>query len=180
MRRWIKALVAGSILTCVVAISAAYLWQTRGDLHEVHMYHQHPDDPSRRNVFVPNFLVIESGDRVRFINVDGGQNSESIHNMYPGASEGTMMNPAETQRWSGRLSETFEVRLTDIGLFGFKDSQYYMSSGMAGMIVVLKDGKWDPSIDKEIEYIEEYVTQKGKAIETFEILWDKVNKLKKR
>ncbi|MEM9630569.1 MAG: hypothetical protein AAGA50_04535 [Pseudomonadota bacterium] len=165
-------------LALLVIVTGALLWAGHGDVHEVRMYNVHPEDPTRRNVFVPDFLVIEPGDRVRFVNVDGGHNSESIDNMYPGASEGTMMEPAETERWSGRISQSFEVRLSDIGIFGYKDAQYYMSSGMAGMIVVLDDGQWDPAIDEEIAYIEEYVTQKGKAIETFERLWAQVGALK--
>lgn len=85
------------------------------------------------NIYVPEYLEVAVGDLVRFVNVSGGHNSESIAGMIP---EGA-------QRWKSRLRETFDLEINQVGVYGYKCTPHY-SRGMVGLIVA-----GDPTVNLE-------------------------------
>lgn len=86
-----------------------------------------------RKYFEPKYLEVAAGDTVRFVNVSGRHNTESIRGMIPDG-----VTP-----WRSALKETFDLTLTQEGVYGYKCSPH-LSNGMIGLIVV-----GDPSSNLE-------------------------------
>ncbi len=103
-------LLALSTLACSIGVSFA------GTVHVVEM---------DRNFFNPAYLEIEVGDTVRFVNVSGKHNTESIADMLP---EGALP-------WRSKLKETYDLTLTVEGVYGYKCLPHF-GKGMVGLIVV--------------------------------------------
>ena len=168
-----------SIVSVVIAIVAfAVFFLTQGTLHEVRMYRFDPDDPSRRNVFKPELLIIEPGDRVKFISVDPGFNTRSIPEMIP---EYLYVKDGGAEFWRSEYSQDTTVKFDLPGIYGYKCQLYYMTSGMAGMIIVKGEG-WDAEIERmknigqdrpALERIRG-IRQKGMGVVTFEQIWAEV------
>ena len=87
----------------------------QGKVHVVEM---------KKDIFVPDFLEVALGDTVRFVNVNGSHNSESI----PG------MIPSGVTAWRSRLRQDFELQVDQPGVYGYKCTPHY-SKGMVGLIV---------------------------------------------
>lgn len=152
-----------AVLLALVAAGSYYL--TRGNLHEVRMYRVDPNNPERRNVFVPELLIIEPGDRVKFVSVDPGFNSRSIPEMVP---QDYYSPEDDAEFWRTEYSQDTEVEFEKPGIYGYKCQLYYMTSGMAGMIVVKGDG-WNSDMQRIKE-----IRQKGMGIQTFKRIWGKL------
>ena len=82
-------------------------------------------------VFEPAFVSAAVGDTVRFVPTDPGHNAEPI----PG------MLPAGVALSAGKMNQTYVVKLTKPGVYGFKCLPHY---GM-GMVALVKAGKATPA-----------------------------------
>ncbi|MEM7189826.1 MAG: pseudoazurin [Pseudomonadota bacterium] len=74
--------------------------------------------------FVPDLLRVEVGDEVRFVNISGNHNTESVEGMIPEGAE----------PWVSDLNETFTLKITHEGVYGYKCTPHYLN-GMVGVIV---------------------------------------------
>ncbi|MEM7377013.1 MAG: pseudoazurin [Pseudomonadota bacterium] len=73
----------------------------------------------------PAFIRAQVGDAVRFINISGHHNTESIRGMLPDG-----VSP-----WNSALDTTFDLTLTHEGVYGYKCTPHY-EKAMVGLIVV--------------------------------------------
>jgi len=93
------------------------------ETHTVEMLNQGPD--GGRYVYSPEFLQVEPGDTIKFVNGDPGHNAATI--------EGAV--PAGGETFTGKINEEIEVTLTEEGLYGYKCTPHY-TLGMVGLILV--------------------------------------------
>ena len=96
---------------------------------EIQMYTKNPENKKERNVFVPNFVVAQPGDVIRFVSAQKGHNSASKKGMLP---EGV-------DQWKSKISKDFELTVEQPGIYGYVCSPHE-GLGMAGMIVVEGEG----------------------------------------
>ncbi|MEM7269396.1 MAG: pseudoazurin [Pseudomonadota bacterium] len=75
-------------------------------------------------IFVPDLLKVEVGDKVQFVNLSGHHNTESIDGMIPDGAEA----------WISDIDETFTIKITHEGVYGYKCTPHY-ENGMVGLIV---------------------------------------------
>lgn len=94
-------------------------------VHEVLMLNKDPDDKKRTMIFLPDIVVANPGDTVRFIATDGGHNAVADKNMVPEGAE----------LFKSKISKDFEVTLTVEGTYGYY-CQPHRSMGMVGLILV--------------------------------------------
>lgn len=142
------------------------------------MYRFDPDNPARRNVFKPELLIIEPGDRVKFISADPGFNTRSIPEMVP---ENLYVQDGGAKFWRSEYSQDTTVKFDLPGIYGYKCQLYYMTSGMAGMIVVKGEG-WDAEIERMKNIGQDRtglgrirgIRQKGMGVVTFDRIWAEV------
>lgn len=163
MRRKLPIITA-IIVAFALAIGTGYFLM-RSQLHEVRMYRFDPDNPERRNVFKPELLIIEPGDRVKFISMDPGFNTRSIPGMIP---EYVYRPEDNAEFWRSEYSQDTTVEFPRPGIYGYKCQLYYMTSGMAGMIVV-KGAGWNADMQRIKE-----LRQKGMGKRTFDRIWAKL------
>ena len=138
------------VLAGALAVPAMAVAET----HEVKMLNKDPDDPKKRNVFVPAFLKIKPGDTVRFVSTNKGHNSESIEGMIPEGSE----------TWKSKISRHFSITFEKPGVYGYKCTPHFLL-GMVGLILVEGEG-WDANLEAA-----KSIRQRGKAKKEFEALW---------
>ena len=124
------------------------------ETHEVKMLNKDPDDPKKRNVFIPALIKIKPGDSVRFVSTNKGHNSESIKGMIP---EGT-------EKWKSKISKHFTITFEKPGVYGYKCTPHFLL-GMVGLVIVEGEG-WDANLEAA-----KAVKQRGKAKKEFEALW---------
>ena len=74
--------------------------------------------------YMPDFLKVAVGDTVQFVNMSGRHNTESVDGMIP---EGTTP-------WNSQLEQTFELKITQPGVYGYKCTPHF-AMGMVGIIV---------------------------------------------
>ena len=84
----------------------------------------HIVEMKKGNLFTPPLLHVNVGDTVRFVNVSGSHNSESI----PG------MIPAGVKPWKSRIRKTFDLTIDQEGVYGYKCTPHY-AKAMVGLIV---------------------------------------------
>ena len=72
--------------------------------------------------FEPRSLAVSVGDTVRFVNVSGNHNTQSVDSMIP---EG--VTP-----WLSDIGEEFEVLVTEEGIFGYICTPH-LENGMVGL-----------------------------------------------
>ncbi|MGF1561660.1 MAG: pseudoazurin [Geminicoccaceae bacterium] len=115
-----RSFILAAVATGVTLFGAA---QASAETFEVEMLNQGPD--GTRNVFAPALLEIEPGDTVRFVAVDKGHNAAAIDGAIPAGAEA----------FEGKINETFEVTLTEPGIYAYKCTPH-LGLGMVGVIVV--------------------------------------------
>ncbi|MEM7303268.1 MAG: pseudoazurin [Pseudomonadota bacterium] len=93
--------------------------QSEGKIHIVNMW-----TDSSFKYYAPDYLRVKVGDTVRFVNKTGSHNTQSIKGMVP---EGV---PA----WNSKLKETFDLKITKEGVYGYKCTPHY-AMGMVGVII---------------------------------------------
>ena len=79
----------------------------------------------RTMVFSPEVVKIAPGDTVTFVPVDPGHNAEAIPTMFP----------AGAVPFKGKMSQTFTVKFTKPGVYGYKCLPHY-GMGMVGAVIV--------------------------------------------
>lgn len=115
-RRKILKLSLASTMASAVGFPAVSAEQ----LHPVSMWTE-----GAKKFYDPAFLRANIGDVVQFVNITGNHNTESIRGMIPkGAAP-----------WNSELNETFELRVTHEGVYGYKCTPHY-TKAMVGLIVV--------------------------------------------
>ncbi|MGI6244563.1 MAG: pseudoazurin [Pseudochelatococcus sp.] len=95
-----------------------------GEVHEVRMLNRNDIGPMP---YEPDYLAIAPGDTIRFVPTTKGHNAETIKGFVP---EGA-------QPFRSKLSETFEITLTEPGFYGIKCTPHY-AMGMV-MLVQVRD-----------------------------------------
>lgn len=111
-------LVATVLLVCGISLFWAAAF-AQSQTHTVQMISEGKD-----KIFVPDFLIVDVGDTVRFVNVSGHHNTESIKGMIP---EGV-------KRWKSKIDQTFYLKITHEGVYGYKCTPHY-NQRMVGLIV---------------------------------------------
>ena len=106
-------------------------------------------------VFEPDFVQVQPGDTVHFIATDKGHDVESIKGMLPDGVE----------PFKGKMSENFDLTVTEEGVYGVKCTPHY-PMGMVALVVV-----GDPS--SNLEAAKTAKTNK-KAEERFEEAFDQI------
>lgn len=127
---------------------------TDGTVHEVRMLNSNPDNPREKMVYIPRVLRIAPGDTVRFLPESPGHNTASTKGMVPDGFEG----------WKSRINKTFEVTLTEPGIYGYNCTPH-KTAGMVGLVVVEGDGML-ANLDAA-----KAVRQAGKARGAWEDIW---------
>jgi pseudoazurin len=109
-----------SVAASLFTVSTA---QADPQLHEVKMW-----SDGGIKYFMPELLHVKTGDTVRFRNLSGHHNSESLEGLIPeGASH-----------WISALDETYDVQITHPGVYGYICAPHY-EKGMVGVIVADQD-----------------------------------------
>ncbi|MEM9604990.1 MAG: pseudoazurin [Pseudomonadota bacterium] len=105
-----------------LTLTALYASPTRASdrLHTVGMWTE-----GAHKFFDPAFIRAQVGDVIRFINISGHHNTESIGGMLPDG-----VSP-----WNSALDATFDLTLTHQGVYGYKCTPHY-EKAMVGLIVV--------------------------------------------
>jgi pseudoazurin len=122
MRRSLAFAAAAGLLAATPALA---------ETHTVEMLTTGPD--GGRYVYAPEFLQVEPGDTIKFVNGDPGHNAATI--------EGAV--PAGGETFTGKINEEIEVTLTAEGLYAYKCTPHY-TLGMVGLILV---GDEAPNLD---------------------------------
>ena len=126
--------------------------------HEVLMLNRDPDNKRKRNVLIPDLLVINPGDTVKFVSVDKGHNSQTTKGMTPEGAE----------KWKSKLSKDFEVTITVEGTYGYNCAPH-ASLGMVGLILC-GDASGNYEASKEVK-------QRGKAKKVFKDIFERADVL---
>jgi pseudoazurin len=92
---------------------------------EILMLNAAADDAQHTNVFTPDILHVQVGDKVTFIPSDDGHNTASKRGMIP---EGAAP-------WNSPMNENFSITFTVEGVYGYVCLPHY-EMGMVGLIVV--------------------------------------------
>lgn len=79
----------------------------------------------RTMVFSPELVKIAPGDTVTFVSADPGHNAEIIPTMLP----------AGAAPFKGKMNQTFTVKFTKPGVYGYKCLPHY-GMGMVGAVIV--------------------------------------------
>ncbi|MEM7671084.1 MAG: plastocyanin/azurin family copper-binding protein [Pseudomonadota bacterium] len=106
-------------LMAIGIASLAGVARAAGKTHDVRMW-----SDGGLKYYMPDFLRVEIGDTVRFVNKSGHHNTESV----PG------MIPESAQPWFSEIDETFELVIEHEGVYGYKCTPHY-EKGMVGLIV---------------------------------------------
>ena len=93
------------------------------ETHVIEMLNKGPD--GGRYVYSPEFIQVEPGDTVKFVNGDPGHNAAVIDGGIPEGAE----------PFVGKINEEIEVTLTEEGLYAYKCTPHY-TLGMVGLILV--------------------------------------------
>ena len=147
-----------NLLQLAAMLFLAVTASAHAETHEVKMLNADPDDPSRGNVFSPEVLRIEPGDRVRFEALDKGHNSASKRGMLPEGAE----------PWNGAMDQEIEVAFTVEGTYGYICLPHYQM-GMVGLILV---GNHRGNLETA-----RTTRQRGAAAKAFKALLEKVDAL---
>ncbi len=126
--------IASALLSIALAACAPQI-ATAGDVHEIDqimdMSALTPEDFYR---FVPNYLWIEPGDSVRFVNTTGNHTVKSVEGIWPDGVEGVdISNQA-----------SLDVELTSPGIYGFR-CKVHARHGMFALVVV---GSPEPNLEQ--------------------------------
>ncbi|MEL7544782.1 MAG: plastocyanin/azurin family copper-binding protein [Pseudomonadota bacterium] len=82
-----------------------------------------------KKLFVPDYIEVSIGDTVRFVNVSGKHNTESMRSMIP---EGATP-------WRSKLGKQFDLKITHEGVYAFRCTPHYRQA-MVGLIVAGNPG----------------------------------------
>lgn len=99
--------------------------------HEVHMLNKGEAGPM---VFEPAFVKAEPGDVIRFLPTDKSHNVESIKEILPDGVDS----------FKSKINETYELTVTEEGLYGIKCTPHYAM----GMVMLVQVGD-DPANSME-------------------------------
>lgn len=77
-----------------------------------------------KKLFVPDYVEVSVGDTVRFVNVSGNHNSESMRSMIPEGAVG----------WKSKLGAQFDLKITHEGVYAYRCTPHYRQA-MVGLIV---------------------------------------------
>ncbi len=94
------------------------------EMYEVKMLNRGAAGPM---IYEPDFLSLQPGDKVKFLNASAGHNAVTIEGMVPEGNAG----------FKGRLNEEIEVTLDQEGFYGIKCSPHYAM----GMVMVIRVGE---------------------------------------
>lgn len=94
------------------------------EVHEVKMLNRGTAGPM---IYEPDFLSLQPGDKVKFLNASAGHNAVTIEGMVPDGNAG----------FKGKLNEEIEVTLDQEGSYGIKCSPHYAM----GMVMVIRVGE---------------------------------------
>ena len=145
------------VITLFVAIAAIAAFAlpspSHAETHVIKMMSKDPEDPKKRNVFLPSVLRVKPGDKVVFKAVDKGHNTFSIKGMIPDGAK----------PWKSKVNSDFEVVLEKPGIYGFRCIPHY-ALGMVGLIIVEGDN-WKANLEsaKKIKHF-------GKSKKVFKAL----------
>jgi pseudoazurin len=120
-RRTAMGLLGGTAATALLPGGGA---KAQGQVHEVRMLNQHPDN-NERMVFHPDIVEAQPGDTIRFVSVDPAHNSVTYDDMLPDGAEG----------WQTGMSQDAEVVVEAEGAYGYY-CQPHRALGMVGLILV--------------------------------------------
>lgn len=126
--------------------------QEKGKVHVVKMW----TDGSLK-YYIPDYLKVEVGDTVRFVNKSGNHNTESISGMIP----------KDAPAWNSKLNQTFDLKIQHEGVYGYKCTPHY-TKGMVGLIVA-----GDPGVNLAEA---QAVKTPRKAKEMFDMLFAQIGK----
>ena len=106
------------------AIAAAGLFAAPADARDVQvkMLNQGAGRPM---VFSPEVVKVAPGDTVTFVATDKGHNAEIISGMIP----------AGAAPFKGKMNQTFTVKFSKPGVYGYKCLPHY-GMGMVGAVIV--------------------------------------------
>lgn len=103
-----------------------------GQVFEVGMYTNNPDNRRETMVFTPNLLQVNVGDTVRWVATEPSHQSASIPGMIPEGADA----------WYSQINKDVEYTFTVPGIYGYQCVPHY-AGGMVGLIIVEGDGKLD-------------------------------------
>lgn len=106
-------------------------------------------------VYEPNFLKVNVGDIIKFKSIDKGHNVESIKGMLPD----------RVSKFKSKISDDFDLRITQEGLYGIKCTPHYMM----GMVALIQAGSaTNLEASKSVKH-------RGKAKTRFKEIFEKVS-----
>lgn len=94
------------------------------EMYEVKMLNRGTGGPM---IYEPDFLSLQPGDKVKFLNASAGHNAVTIEGMVPEGNAG----------FKGKLNEEIEVAFDQEGFYGIKCSPHYAM----GMVMVVRVGE---------------------------------------
>ncbi|MEM7441376.1 MAG: plastocyanin/azurin family copper-binding protein [Pseudomonadota bacterium] len=109
-----------TFVTAVVATLAA----RAGHAEEAKTHIVEMVSKGARKIFEPQYLEVAVGDTVRFVNLSGTHNTESVDGMIPDG----------VAPWKSKLKETFDLTITHAGVYGYICTPH-LSKAMVGLIV---------------------------------------------
>ena len=77
-----------------------------------------------KKLFLPDYIEVSVGDTVRFVNVSGNHNTESMRSMIP---EGAA-------RWKSNIGKQFDLSITHECVYAYRCTPHYRQA-MVGLIV---------------------------------------------
>ncbi|MEM9356369.1 MAG: pseudoazurin [Pseudomonadota bacterium] len=107
-----------------------------------------------KKIFDPIFVRVSVGDTVRFVNVSGKHNTESMRGMIPPGAK----------RWNSKLGKQFDLKISHEGIYAYRCTPHYRQA-MVGMIVA-----GDPRVN--LDKVKQAYTI-PKVAEIFDKLFDK-------
>lgn len=108
-------------------------------------------------VFEPDFVQVQPGDTVHFVATDKGHDVEGVKGMLPDGVE----------PFKGKMSENFDLTVTEEGVYGIKCTPH-LPMGMVALVVV-----GDPSSNLEAA---KAVKNPKKAQERFDEAFEQIGK----
>ncbi|MGO4560080.1 pseudoazurin [Mesorhizobium sp. 2RAF21] len=112
-----RSLVFALVLTLAVPTAAL------AEMYEVKMLNRGAAGPM---TYEPDFLSLQPGDKVKFLNASADHNAVTIEGMVPDGNAG----------FKGKLNEEIEVTLDQEGFYGIKCSPHFAM----GMVMVIRVG----------------------------------------
>lgn len=107
-----------------LVLSVSILFQSGLAFAEPRIFEIQMISEGGEKLFVPEYLEVSVGDTVRFVNVSGNHNTESMRGMIP---EGAA-------HWKSKLRATFDLKISHDGVYAYRCTPHYRQA-MVGLIV---------------------------------------------